>query len=213
MGGVPDLLRLYPHLSDSVYKHTPGRDQHPIEDGQRFPVDGATIRAVHAPGHSHDHMCFVLEEENAMFTGDNVLGHGTAAVEHLDIWMDSLRAMRTHDCGTGYPAHGTVIQNLRLKIKLELETKTRREAQVLQGLEKAKASAGRGKGSVTPTELVTCMYGEGLDDEVRQLAILPFTEEVLRKLVEDARVGFEVREGKRKYYTMEQNRPTQASGL
>ncbi|KAF3763008.1 Metallo-hydrolase/oxidoreductase, partial [Cryphonectria parasitica EP155] len=73
-GGVPDLLRMYPHLSDAIYKHTPSRSQRPITDGQVFQVQGATVRAVHAPGHSHDHMCFVLDEENAMFTGDNVLG-------------------------------------------------------------------------------------------------------------------------------------------
>jgi glyoxylase-like metal-dependent hydrolase (beta-lactamase superfamily II) len=65
-GGVPDLLRLYPHLVDSIYKHTPGPAMQPIVDGQVFRVEGATVRAVHAPGHSHDHMCFILEEENAM---------------------------------------------------------------------------------------------------------------------------------------------------
>jgi len=69
-GGVPDLLRLYPHLEPAIYKHTPSRSQQPITDGQVFSVEGATVRAVHAPGHSHDHMCFVLEEENAMVSDE-----------------------------------------------------------------------------------------------------------------------------------------------
>lgn len=90
-GGIPDLIHLYPSLSSSIYKHTPSQTQQPITDGQVFRVEGATIRAVHTPGHLHDHMCFVLEEEQAMFTGDAVLGHGTAAVEHLRTWMDTLR--------------------------------------------------------------------------------------------------------------------------
>ncbi|KAJ8102422.1 beta-lactamase-like protein [Lipomyces tetrasporus] len=65
-GGVPDLLRLYPHLNDSIYKHSPSKTQQPIMDGQVFNVEGATVRALHSPGHSHDHMCFVIEEDNAI---------------------------------------------------------------------------------------------------------------------------------------------------
>jgi hypothetical protein len=65
-GGVPDLLRLYPELGGSIYKNLPSKTQQPIYDGQLFEVEGATIRAVHTPGHSDDHMCFVLEEEQAL---------------------------------------------------------------------------------------------------------------------------------------------------
>lgn len=206
-GGVPDLLRLYPDLASSVYKHTPSRTQQPMVDGQIFKVDDdTTIRAVHAPGHSHDHMCFILEEENAMFTGDNVLGHGTAAVEQLSTWMESLRVMQSHGCTTGYPAHGTVITDLQGKINWELATKTRREMRILQTLtaiKRAATSGGRGKGSVTVKELVTKMHGAGLDPQVRVMAVEPFTEEVLRKLAEDGRVAFEVRGGEKKWYGIE----------
>lgn len=202
-GGVPDLLRLYPDLSNSIYKHTPSRVQQPIVDGQVFSVEGATVRAVHAPGHSHDHMCFILEEENAMFTGDNVLGHGTAAVEQLSTWMDSLRIMQSHNCAIGYPAHGTVIPNLAAKINTELASKTRREVQVLQTLTKIKKSAGRGKGSVTVKQLVTAMHGDELDDQVREMAIEPFMEEVLRKLAEDRKVAFEIRGKEKKWFVIQ----------
>jgi glyoxylase-like metal-dependent hydrolase (beta-lactamase superfamily II) len=200
MGGVPDLLRLYPYLSDSIYKHTPDKTQQPIVDGQVFCVEGATLRAVHSPGHSHDHMCFVLEEENAMFTGDNVLGHGTAAVEQLSIWMDSLRAMRSHNCTLGYPAHGSVVQNLPMKIEGELATKTRREAQILQVLRKVKGNGGNGKGSLTLGKIVTEMHGDSLDEEVRQMAVEPLMEEILRKLAEDGRVAFHIRRGEKTWF-------------
>ena len=158
------------------------------------------MRAVHAPGHSHDHMSFVLEEENAMFTGDNVLGHGTAAVEHLSTWMASLRVMQTHECKTGYPAHGMVIQNLPAKIDGELASKTKREVQVLQALTKTKRSVGKGKGSVTVKELVTAMHGNEMDEQVRQMAIEPFMEEVLKKLAEDRKVAFEIRGKEKKWF-------------
>ena len=202
-GGVPDLLRLYPNLSKSIYKHSPSKTQQPIVDRQVFKVEGATVRAVHAPGHSHDHMCFVLEEENAMFTGDNILGHGTAAVEQLSTWMDSLRIMQKHNCEIGYPAHGMVVRNLPGKIRGELASKAKRETQVLQALTKIKRSLGRGKGSVTVKQLVTAMHGDKLDVQVREMAIEPFMEEVLRKLAEDGKVAFEVRGGEKKWFAIQ----------
>ncbi|KAK4118008.1 metallo-beta-lactamase superfamily protein [Parathielavia appendiculata] len=205
-GGVPDLLRLYPHLSDSIYKHTPGEGQQPIADGQVFRVEGATVRAVHAPGHSHDHMCFILEEENAMFTGDNVLGHGTAAVEVLPTWMQSLRAMQSHGCAIGYPAHGEVIRNLPAKIDLEIRIKERREEKILQALARVRQEQRRAtpsaKGSVTVRQLATIMYGEKLGEQVREKAIEPFMDEILRKLAGDGKVAFELKAGQRKWFAL-----------
>jgi ribonuclease/clavin/mitogillin len=69
VGGIPDLLRLCPEVT--IYKHQPGEGQVDIQDGQVFQVEGATLRAAHTPGHTVDHMVFVFEEENAIFTGDS----------------------------------------------------------------------------------------------------------------------------------------------
>lgn len=202
-GGVPDLIRLYPHLSNSIFKHSPSNGQQPIIDGQVFRVEGATVRAMHSPGHSHDHMCFILEEENAMFTGDNVLGHGTSAVELLGIWMASLRLMQSSGCRVGYPAHGAVIADLLAKIAGELDQKARREARVVRTLARNKReeqSKGRSKGSMTVQELVTAMHGKGLDDQVRTMALEPFINEVLGKLAGDGCVAFEVRRGEKRWF-------------
>ncbi|KAF2997725.1 hypothetical protein E8E14_001356 [Neopestalotiopsis sp. 37M] len=119
-GGVADLMKSYPHLTTAIYKNSPARDQNNIIDGQPFSVEGATVRALHTPGHAHDHMCFVLEEENAMFTGDNILGHGTTAVEELGPIMSSWRRMLTQNCERGYPGHGQLIHNLNHKITEQL---------------------------------------------------------------------------------------------
>ncbi|PHH89546.1 hypothetical protein CDD83_5805 [Cordyceps sp. RAO-2017] len=199
-GGVPDLVRLYPHLRDSIFKNEPGPEQRDVAEGQVFQVDGATVRALHAPGHSDDHMCFVLEEEQAMFTGDNVLGHGSSAVQDLGAFMASLGRMRSQGCVVGYPAHGAAVADLPAKIAGELEIKWRRERQVLQALARARAREDR---SVGLSDLVTDMYGAPLDEEVRTLALEPFVDEVLRKLAGDGSVAFEMRGGKRKWYSVE----------
>lgn len=199
-GGVPDLLRLYPHLTDSIYKNEPDEGQQNITDKQVFQVEGATVRAIHVPGHSEDHMCFILNEEQAMFTGDNVLGHGTSAVEDLGTFMASLQKMRAQGCRTGYSAHGVTIEDLPTKIDRELRGRLKREAQVMQALARVR---DRGEKSVTVKDLVTEIYGEALDESTRILALEPFIDEVLRKMAGDCRVGFEIRRGKKKWYSVE----------
>lgn len=204
-GGVPSLLRLYPHLTGSIYKNEPDQGQQSITDGQIFPVEGATIRAIYVPGHSEDHMCFILEEEQSMFTGDNILGHGTSAVEDLGTFMTSLERMAAQGCHIGYSAHGITINNLPAKIAGELDNKWRREKQVMKALGRVRT---RGEKSVTVKDLVAEIYGESLNEDTRTLALEPFINEVLRKLANDCKAAFEVRGGKKKWFSMEEEEQT-----
>lgn len=140
-----------------------------------------------------------------MFTGDNILGHGTSAVEELGTYMASLVKMKEQNCAVGHSAHGCVIDNLPGKIGSELAQKWRRERQVLQVLKKLKKEAAGAMVSVTVKELVTAMYGEEIDDQLRELALEPFMDEVLRKLAEDGKVGYEMKKKVKKWFWVEQD--------
>ena len=66
-----------------------------VKDGDVFAsVPGATLRALFTPGHTEDHVCFVLEEEGAIFAGDCVLNGNTAVFENLAQYSRSLETMR-----------------------------------------------------------------------------------------------------------------------
>lgn len=138
--GIAHLLELYPNTP--IFKNTPTEEQQNIEDGQKFKVDGASLMAVFSPGHTQDHMSFVLEEEDAMFTGDNVLGHGTAVYEDLRTYLASLESMKGNFTGRAYPGHGAVINNGPSKIAEYIRHRQERVDQVIQVLKSSKSSPG-----------------------------------------------------------------------
>ncbi|TNB76746.1 MBL fold metallo-hydrolase [Arthrobacter sp. BB-1] len=64
-------------LWEQVYPDTrPDRELH---DGDLFEVAGATLRAIHTPGHSPGSTCFYLESEGTVFTGDTLFNGGPGA--------------------------------------------------------------------------------------------------------------------------------------
>ncbi|KAK4111486.1 metallo-beta-lactamase superfamily protein [Canariomyces notabilis] len=183
-GGVPDLIAYDPALASRVYKHTPDAGQRAISDGQIFQVEGATVRAVHTPGHAVGHMCFVLEEENALFTGDNVLGHGFSVKEDLAAYVRSLQRMRELKCEVGYPAHGERVENLPARMDLYIRHKEARERQIADALPPRRAGGG-----VTIKALVRELHGD-LPPHVVSQAIEPLASQVLWKLAGEKRAAF-----------------------
>ncbi|KAI9370843.1 beta-lactamase-like protein [Aspergillus egyptiacus] len=162
VGGIPDLLKLCPEVT--IYKHQPAEGQKNIVDGQVFSVEGATLKACHTPGHTADHMMLVLEEENAIFTGDNVLGHGTAVFEDLKAYLESLQRMQNRVSGRGYPGHGAVVESATAKITEYIRHRQQREDEIIRVLRHGKLDVGENessperKSSWTPLEVVKIIY-------------------------------------------------------
>ena len=73
---------IYLHPEDLVLWEQVYRDTTPdkyLSDGDVFTVAGAELRAIHTPGHSPGSTCFLLEEQDTVFTGDTLFNGGPGA--------------------------------------------------------------------------------------------------------------------------------------
>lgn len=176
--GVPDLVKQIEDVK--VYKNEPQDGWLNISDGQKFETEGATLRAFHCPGHTEDHMALILEEEDAMFTADNVLGQGTAVFEDLAKYMASLSAMSKQFKGRAYPGHGPVIEDGPAKILEYIKHRKQREKQVLDVLAQDK------EGGWTSMDIVKVIYKDYPENlwEPARSGIL----KILDKLEQDGKV-------------------------
>eukprot|EP00435_Cladocopium_sp_Y103_P044929 s3490_g12.t1 len=80
-----------------------------LVDLEELHCEGATLKVLFTPGHANDHVCLFLEEEGALFTGDNVLGWGTGTFQDMQSYMNSLKRMAAQGARVLYPAHGPTV--------------------------------------------------------------------------------------------------------
>lgn len=110
-----------------------------LADGEAIVVDGRTIRAVHTPGHTSNHLCFADESSGALFSGDHVMGWSTSVVIPPDgdmgDYMRSLDKLRARPDRIYYPAHGDPVTDPQRLVRGMLTHRLQRERQILRRLE------------------------------------------------------------------------------
>jgi glyoxylase-like metal-dependent hydrolase (beta-lactamase superfamily II) len=125
-----------------------------LRDGQRFLASGgAEVVAEYTPGHSSDHVAFFVPSEEALFTGDAVVGRGTSFIDPPDgdlvQYLRSLHRMRDLNPRVIYPGHGPIVLDARATLDEYVAHREDRERQVLELL---------GSGPRTTTDLVATIY-------------------------------------------------------
>jgi glyoxylase-like metal-dependent hydrolase (beta-lactamase superfamily II) len=124
-------------------------------EGTEFGLD-----VLHTPGHAPNHLCFVLEEERVLFTGDTVL-NGTFSVVNparggdMAKYMATLEQLRKRRFRSICPGHGDVIEEPRAKLDEYLKHRRARERQILKVLDDGPAKI---------SEIVARLYKDTPDD-------------------------------------------------
>ena len=124
-----------------------------VTDGELIEGDGWTVECVYTPGHTSNHTCFALKEENVLFTGDHVMGWSTSIIGPPDgdmtRYMESLQKLLDREEDTYWPAHGTCIRDVKNYIEAFIEHRLEREKQILDCL---------GQGYIKINDMVPVMY-------------------------------------------------------
>lgn len=101
---------------------------------------GFTLRALLTPGHVANHVCFLLEEEQLLFTGDHLMQGTTVVIVppfgDMKEYLESLQMLHRYQIAALAPGHGTVIRDPQVEIDRVIRHRLAREAKVLAALHK-----------------------------------------------------------------------------
>ena len=120
------------------------RPDHILADGERVAGEGWTLEAVATPGHTSNHLCFALQEEGVLFTGDHVMGWATSVISPPDgdmsDYMRSMQRLLDRRDAIYYPAHGDPVDNPQRLVRGMMGHRKQREGQIIRFLERNGAS-------------------------------------------------------------------------
>ena len=109
-----------------------------VRDGDILQGDGFNFECVYTPGHISNHMCYALKEENALFSGDHVMGWSTTIVAPPDgnmaDYLRSLEKLIARADAILYPTHGSPITRPEPFLRASLGHRRMRANQIQDSL-------------------------------------------------------------------------------
>jgi glyoxylase-like metal-dependent hydrolase (beta-lactamase superfamily II) len=125
-----------------------------MADGDVLEGTEFRLAALHTPGHASNHLCFWLEQERLLFSGDHIMEGSTVVIAPPDgdmgAYLAQLERLRSMRIKAIAPGHGQLIGDPRAKIDEYVTHRLAREEMV--------ASALQAAGATTVKELVATIY-------------------------------------------------------
>lgn len=164
---------------DDGYNDLTFKPDHTPADNETLDIGGVRLRAIATPGHVSNHLCFLLEDEDLLFTGDQLI-HGSTVVivppeGSMREYLDSLARLEKLPLAAIVPGHGQVMTDPQHVIAATTRHRLAREAKALRAL--------RELGSATLDELLPRVYDD-VPVFMHMIARLSLHAHVI-KLVED----------------------------
>jgi glyoxylase-like metal-dependent hydrolase (beta-lactamase superfamily II) len=126
-----------------------------LADGETLQGEGWRLTALHTPGHCGNHLCFALEEQGILFSGDHAMSCSTSVVIPPDgdmaDYMAALARIAARPWFLLLPGHGAPLPDPNPLLHALLHHRREREALVLAAL--------RTHGPATAEALVPPVYG------------------------------------------------------
>ncbi len=106
-----------------------------LRDGDELDCGAFQLRAVHTPGHASNHLCYLLEGERWLFTGDHVMQGSTVVISPPDgdmiAYLRSLEKLLALDLAALAPGHGHVIEKPHDEVRRLVAHRLKREKKVI----------------------------------------------------------------------------------
>ena len=111
------------------------RPDRTVADGEVLDSGELRLRALHTPGHAPDHLCYLLLDDETLFSGDHVMGWSTTVIAppggNLNDYLASLAKLAAMRFRVMFPAHGLPIAEPYARIE---ELRAHREERTRQSL-------------------------------------------------------------------------------
>jgi glyoxylase-like metal-dependent hydrolase (beta-lactamase superfamily II) len=107
-------------------------------DDSTLCTEDFTLTAIHTPGHASNHLCFLLENEGFLFTGDHIMQGSTVVISPPDgdmyDYLASLERLKAFPLQRIAPGHGLVIDQPLAMVDYLIRHRLMREAKVVAAL-------------------------------------------------------------------------------
>ena len=123
---------------------------------------GINVRVIKTPGHSTDSICYYIENEGVLFSGDTLLGSSTTTVGDLGAYRRSLKTLLDlPNLKVICPGHGPLVHDPRERLQQYVRHRDLREQQILGVL--------KGGGAFSSWDIMLQLYPD-IDKRLRRAA-------------------------------------------